>query len=172
MVRAKPTAIFCHDQREVPVITRMSVRNFKALRQVEVDLSPFTVLIGPNDAGKTSFLEAVYALSESTRSHLPSCFWSPWQFRELVYNNSADTNVEFTAELEPAIGIDHAERQTESHLTYSLAIAFMQNHSCVERAEMVQSAGAPPIALMHGRETPNTSVFRLKNGANIGGDEG
>ena len=96
------------------MITRMSVRNFKALRQVQVDLSPFTVLIGPNDAGKTSFLEAVYALAESTRSHLPSCFWSPWQFRELVHNNAADTNVEFDAELKPANGIDQTQDQTKA----------------------------------------------------------
>jgi predicted ATPase len=81
------------------MITRMTVDCFKAIRHVEVDLAPFTVLIGPNDTGKTSFLEAVYALAESTRNSLAECFWSPWQNRELVHNGTPDTPVRFTAEL-------------------------------------------------------------------------
>jgi predicted ATPase len=45
------------------MITKLHVQNFKCLRDVSVDLEPFTVLIGKNDTGKTSFLEAVEALS-------------------------------------------------------------------------------------------------------------
>ena len=83
------------------MITGITIEYFKALRNVHVDLSPFTVLIGPNDSGKSSILEAVYALAESTRNQLQECFWSPWENRELVYLQRPDTDVVLNAELPP-----------------------------------------------------------------------
>ncbi len=41
------------------MIDKIHIQNFKCLRDVEVELGPFNVLIGPNDSGKTSFLEAI-----------------------------------------------------------------------------------------------------------------
>jgi predicted ATPase len=44
------------------MITKFHIENFKCLRDVTVDLKPLTVLIGKNDTGKTSFLEALGVL--------------------------------------------------------------------------------------------------------------
>jgi predicted ATPase len=44
------------------VIEKVRIQNFKCLRDVTVELGPFTVLIGPNDTGKTSFLQAIHTL--------------------------------------------------------------------------------------------------------------
>ena len=52
------------------VITCIRVRNFRCLRQIEVVLTPMTVLIGENNSGKTSFLDAVYAVVGSGPRHL------------------------------------------------------------------------------------------------------
>jgi predicted ATPase len=41
------------------LIQRVEIKNIKCLRHVTVDLEPLTVLIGKNDTGKSSFLEAV-----------------------------------------------------------------------------------------------------------------
>ncbi len=41
------------------MITRLEVDGFKSLRNFAVDLEPFTVLVGPNDAGKSNILEAL-----------------------------------------------------------------------------------------------------------------
>ncbi len=43
------------------IIAMVRLLNFRCLREVEVALSPTTVLIGENNAGKTSFLEALHA---------------------------------------------------------------------------------------------------------------
>lgn len=64
----------------------MRVERFRALSDVTVRLSNFNVLIGPNDQGKTSFLEAVYALASTTRNAIAESFWSPWRGRSLVHN--------------------------------------------------------------------------------------
>ncbi len=44
------------------MLNRVKVQNFKCLRDVDVELGPFTVLIGPNDSGKSSFLAALQLL--------------------------------------------------------------------------------------------------------------
>ncbi len=41
------------------MLTRVKIERFKCLRDVDVQLGPFNVLIGPNDAGKSSFLQAI-----------------------------------------------------------------------------------------------------------------
>lgn len=41
------------------MITRVRIKNFKKFEDVEVDLGARTVLIGPNDSGKTSALQAI-----------------------------------------------------------------------------------------------------------------
>ena len=46
------------------MITRFSIKNFKALRDITLDLTPRHVLIGPNDTGKTSILQALYGFCQ------------------------------------------------------------------------------------------------------------
>src|SRR5437588_12928491 len=47
------------------MIDYLHFRNFKCLRDVEINLSPFTVLIGPNDSGKSSLLDAIQFLGRT-----------------------------------------------------------------------------------------------------------
>lgn len=51
-------------------ITCVRVKNFRCLREVEILLTPTTLLIGENNSGKTSFLDAVYAAVGSGPRHL------------------------------------------------------------------------------------------------------
>ena len=41
------------------MITSMHIENFKCFKDFNIDLGPFNVLIGPNDSGKTAFMQAV-----------------------------------------------------------------------------------------------------------------
>lgn len=40
-------------------ITRLSIQNFRSIKSLDLDLSETTVLIGPNNSGKTAILDAV-----------------------------------------------------------------------------------------------------------------
>jgi len=51
-------------------ITDVRVSNFRSLANVEVELNDLTVLIGANNAGKTSFLDAMFAAIGSGRKLL------------------------------------------------------------------------------------------------------
>lgn len=56
------------------MITEFCVKNYKALRDVSLKLTPLHVLIGPNDSGKTSVLETVAALCKSVAMPLAQIF--------------------------------------------------------------------------------------------------
>ncbi|MCO5165582.1 MAG: AAA family ATPase [Planctomycetes bacterium] len=46
------------------MLDRVEIMNYRCFAHVDVPLRPFTVLIGPNDTGKSSFLSAVRKLTE------------------------------------------------------------------------------------------------------------
>ncbi len=146
------------------MITRMTVKNFKALRDVTVDLAPFTVLIGPNDTGKTSFLEAIYALSESTRQPLAYCFWFPWQKRELVHKQAADTQVHFGVELRSGAEKKDNLSSEEQSVAYSLALNFSASRNCSVVQEKIGRVGAQQVELTNMINNPQTSVYYYRNG--------
>ncbi len=50
------------------MLRRLTVEGFKSLRHVSIDLPRFTVLFGPNAAGKSNVLDAVQALSRIATS--------------------------------------------------------------------------------------------------------
>jgi predicted ATPase len=52
------------------MITRLQVRGFKSLLDVDVTLGPLTVFVGANGSGKTSVLEAIDLLQDAV-------FWDP-----------------------------------------------------------------------------------------------
>ncbi len=50
------------------LVDQVRIHNFRSLRDVEISLSPITILVGMNNAGKTSFLKALHlALGDDRR---------------------------------------------------------------------------------------------------------
>ena len=78
------------------MITNFRVQNYKALRDVTLKLSPIHVVIGPNDSGKTSVLEALGAFCRSVDSELVAAFRGHWEGRDLVWCRS-DEAITFIA---------------------------------------------------------------------------
>jgi len=60
------------------VIENVEIHNFRALRNVKVSLTRLTVLIGPNNSGKTSFLRALDFLGNSKLSKVKAA--QPFKF--------------------------------------------------------------------------------------------
>ena len=81
------------------MITRFHVENYKALKDVTLELTTIHVLIGPNDSGKTSILEAVGALSRSADHPLEAAFTGDWRGRDLVWQG-ADALVSLEAQFD------------------------------------------------------------------------
>ncbi|EYF04049.1 AAA family ATPase [Chondromyces apiculatus] len=75
------------------MITQLTVRNFRCLQDVTATLMPLTVLIGANDSGKSSFLDAVHTLARTAREPLPESLMAegshgPAPFEEQVWQRN------------------------------------------------------------------------------------
>jgi predicted ATPase len=77
------------------MIERFHVQNYKALRDVTLELTPIHVLIGPNDSGKTSLVEALTALCHMARKPLVEAFQGRWEGRQLVWQQTPSIQVSF-----------------------------------------------------------------------------
>jgi len=100
------------------MITKIQIQGYKALRDVSLDLTPIHVLIGPNDSGKSSILEAVGALCRSVDLPLERAFQGRWEGRDLVWKDSSDGIVSFSATVLP----DNQEEEGSRH--YHLLCVF------------------------------------------------
>jgi len=65
-------------------LSRFGVKNYKCLGEIDIPLTPIHVLIGQNDCGKTSLLEAMAAFFASVKGQAAAMFPGPWTGRELL----------------------------------------------------------------------------------------
>ena len=91
------------------MIQDVKIRGFRCLRDVNVRLNPFTVLIGKNDSGKSAFLDALYSLSRTAAGPLMGAkgtpFIGPWSLRNQAWVGLAKKEVEFAVDCDvPGIG--------------------------------------------------------------------
>lgn len=82
-----------------PCVERLRVRNFRCIKEVDFPLTPLHALIGPNDSGKSTLLEAIAAFSNDaqidTESEI-SIFWKDqaqtrFSYRSVAHYASATT---------------------------------------------------------------------------------
>jgi predicted ATPase len=77
------------------VLRNIEIRNFRCLRDVNVPLRPLTVLIGPNDSGKSAFLAAVHNLISDVDRLTPGDYWRCDESAEIrIKATSGDETIE------------------------------------------------------------------------------
>lgn len=106
------------------MLTRIKVQNYKSLTDIEVRLQPLSVLLGPNAAGKSNFLDALQLLSQIVTSRtlkeafdppyrgapLESFTFGPKGIRSLLEKDSASFSIEVDVLLSPP-AIDSVNQQ-------------------------------------------------------------
>jgi predicted ATPase len=87
-------------------IERLRIRNFRVLRDVELDsLTPVTALLGPNGSGKSTVFDALDFLSESLRVGLRSAWNQRGGAADIVTHGAAGpVELELTCRIENAVG--------------------------------------------------------------------
>lgn len=53
-----------------PFLRRLRIKNFRSIGKCDVELRPFTILVGRNGAGKSNVLDAIRFVMESLQSSL------------------------------------------------------------------------------------------------------
>jgi predicted ATPase len=102
------------------VMTRFGVKNYKCLKEVDIPLTPIHVIIGQNDAGKTSLLEAMLAFFRSSQKQLLHAFPGKWKGTELVFEDAATPIVE----LNGTFRLLESGKQEAFEFGYGLQVGF------------------------------------------------
>lgn len=72
------------------MIKKLKIKNFKSLRDVEIELGKFTVLIGPNASGKSNLLDSLIFLSQSVNSTIDSTSDQRGGFKHIVFGGEGE----------------------------------------------------------------------------------
>jgi len=81
-------------------LTKLRVSGFRLLQSAELELRPpFTVIVGPNQSGKSSVLEALQLLSEAARGELSEALVRRGGLGALLTRGGQSTTVTLEAEL-------------------------------------------------------------------------
>ena len=81
------------------MITQVSIRNFKCLREVTVDLERLTVLVGANGSGKTSILSAIHQAVLAATGN-PQKVFAHERHGDWVYARGGDGDLSITCQTE------------------------------------------------------------------------
>ena len=117
-------------------LSRFGVKNYKCLGEIDVPLTPIHVLIGENDAGKSSLLEAMAAFYASSDAKLADAFPQPWTGRELVRYDASDSAVPLSGLWETS---PSEKRRRYARFRYSITVAFPAHGTgCICTAEAIE----------------------------------
>lgn len=128
------------------MLTRLTVKGFKNLVDVDVSLGPFTCIAGPNGAGKSNLFDAISFLSHLADKFFIDAARSIRGGDDLtaLFTDPGSGLIEFRAEmLIPEEGLDDFGQRAEASATfvyYELALALDRTSD---------PAGAPRIRLEH-----------------------
>jgi len=152
------------------MFNKLIVKNFKALKNVELKLAPLTILIGPNNAGKSSILQ-VLAFMKQSRGAMPK-HSGPYVdlkgFQETVYKRDADLRINAglgftlndaeTRKLRDIITNTPLETNDITGLIYSLEAVSgtTPEYSYVEAQTISDARGSPLITVKYERTGPSS----------------
>lgn len=115
------------------MLTRATFANYKSLRNVAVDLTQFTVIVGKNGAGKTSVLQAIHTLAQVPHA------------QPLTFKEAHDPRRTVTR---PRTGPMRISIADASGQTFSLTAHFEANADDSDRYRLVaELAGDKPVTV-------------------------
>ena len=113
------------------MITKLSIKNFRGIGEGELELAPLTILLGGNNSGKSTILEAL--------------FLAPNPFRSVPYVIGSASAVE----------VIHAMHKTLNSQGY----AFLLYNYTANQAEIECKVDGEDYVLLFNKEDPDISVY-------------
>jgi Predicted ATPase len=115
---------------------KIRIARYKSIEYVEVPLSPFNVLVGPNASGKSSFLDSLTFIQDALGGDVEHAIRKrAGSLRELVWSNQADKGFEIALEVElPA----NLRTGSLCHIRYEAGIGLGQDGAIAVTRENLQ----------------------------------
>jgi len=118
-------------------IEEISIKNYRVLRNVTLKgIQPFSVFLGPNGSGKTTFFDVIGFLSDCLTTNVRKALDSRGRFQEVISRNAKTQEIE--------IIIKYRERAKQPIMTYTLAISQEKNTPIVSRETLTWQRKAQP----------------------------
>lgn len=114
------------------MISNLSISNFKAFEKASIDLKPMTVLLGPNNAGKSSILSVFRLLTQTIESFdssvpllLNGIMGDFGTYKDIVFKNSTKRHIKIELIITPKnIPSSHPD---EKEIITSLKYSYKRN---------------------------------------------
>lgn len=135
-----------NEPRAVPRIETLRVKNFRALRDVEMSrITPLTVLLGPNGSGKSTVFDVFAFLAECFTEGIRRAWDKRGRFRQLRSRGGSGPIV---------IELKYRERLKVTPITYHLEIDERRQGPVVAREWMqwTRGAGGKPFRFLDYQE--------------------
>jgi predicted ATPase len=101
-------------------ITRIHAENFRSIQRLELELSPLTVLVGPNASGKSNIVDVLRFFTDNLKTNLDAALAARNSFSAIRRSSSTNTGRPFDVEF----GVTARGKGFE--VEYSFAIASRQ----------------------------------------------
>ena len=151
------------------MIQKVFIENFKAIHNgTDLPIQPFTVFIGNNGTGKSSVMEALWALQIAVNSDLDEAF-KEWGGLERVRNYNADLSGEknqvagTTKYLYEPLTIAFSAFVKEKLYEYKVQINLDGSYYIVENEEL-KCDGEPVFTFNRHKENDKIEVFYYQRG--------
>lgn len=115
-------------------LTSLSAREFRSLANVEIPLSPLTVLVGPNGSGKTNVLNALRFLASTVRFDLSSAIEEWGGYEHVKRQGKSNLNARVSIGLSGMI-----TRHSSANATDEYELSFgLTSRGAITRSETFQ----------------------------------
>jgi len=133
------------------MISRLKVKNFKSLKDIDISLRPLTVFVGPNNAGKSNILDSLLFLRDilETGGEYP------------IHHRAGFRNIVWGGELSRSISIEIEGSAGEENINYFIEIGGTPPPYNIqkERFSVRKDSG---VCLLAEAESGKGNLFNIK----------
>jgi len=126
------------------IIEEISIKNYQVLQNVTLKgIQSFSVFLGPNGSGKTTFFDVIGFLSDCLTTNVRKALDNRGKFQEVISRNAKKQEIE--------IVIKYREKAKQPIITYTLAISQEKNTPIVSRETLKWRRGSSgqPFAFLN-----------------------
>lgn len=84
------------------MLDSLIIANFKSIKRLEMNLQKLNILVGPNSSGKTSFLQSIALMKQSTEKLQFNGEWvNLGTFKDVSFNHEKNATIEISFSIQP-----------------------------------------------------------------------